>query len=351
MQSRNPLFGVVAVTLGTLLAAFVAEVTLRLAHFAPGRVNSGYLQFGYQEGIPSVDEDGVRSEGHPVRVRLFEPDPDLLWRPIANTEFTNSQGMRGKGEHQESKVPGTLRVAFLGDSCSFLGDPVFPEIVEKQLRERFPQRKVESLNFSSPGYSSFQGVRLLDRVRRWQPDAVVVYFGWNDHWPAQGGLTDTLQASVGSGLRIVGLIRAVYASRQSTPINRVPIDGYRTNLTTIRDAISQWGAIPVFVTAPTGFRGGAMPGWTYRFYGQFYHMDRATVDSLPAIHHQYTDVVRSVAASPPSVLVDTEADFAAINDSAAQLFRKDQIHLQPAGHERMAADLTEALATALARRQ
>lgn len=348
MGQKRWLFALTAVGAGILAAVMVAEAALQILQFNPGRVNSGYLQFGYQSGIPSIDEDGVRAEGRPARVRLFEPDPELLWAPIANTEFTNSQGLRGKAEYAQAKPAAVLRVVFIGDSCTFLGDPVYPESVQRELNARL-QRPVECLNASSPGYSSFQGTRLLDRIEQWHPDAVVVYFGWNDHWRAHGGLTDTLQSTIGHGPKTLGLVRAVWAgTRPST--NRVPLEQYAANLTKVRNVVGSWGAIPVFITAPTAFRAGAMPPWSYQFFGQFYGMDRAAVDGIPAMHHAYTEVVRSVAAQPPARLVDAEAAFAASPVPATQLFRTDSIHLRSAGHEEMAKLVTDALAAAFANR-
>jgi lysophospholipase L1-like esterase len=335
-----------AAVIGVLSALVIAEVALRLGGVTPGRVNSGYLQFGYETGIPSIDEDGVRTEGALMRMRLFEPDPELLWRPIANTQFTNSRGMRGRKEYSEAKPPGVLRIAFVGDSCTFLGDPVYTELVEQQLSRRLSGRPVESLNFSSPGYSSLQVLRLLDRIHAWQPDAVVVYVGWNDHWPAQGGLTDRLQTEVGSGLRIVGLVRAVVAQRRAAAVNRVPLEEFRANLFRIRDTVASWGAVPIFITAPSGYRNGAVPSWAYEFFNDSYHMDRTAVDAIPAVHQQYVEEVRAVAA-PPAVLVDAEADFAAAGLPAAALFRTDFIHLRPVGHRLMAALVTGALVAKL----
>jgi lysophospholipase L1-like esterase len=335
-----------AALLGVIFALVIAEMALRFGGVTPGRVNTGYLQFGYETGIPNIDEDGVRAEGRLERVQLFEPDPELLWHPIANTPFTNSRGMRGRKEFAVAKPPGTLRIAFVGDSCTFVGDPLYAELVEGQLGQRWPGRRIECLNFSSPGYSSFQGLRLLDRIRIWQPDVVVIYVGWNDHWPAQGGLTDTLQADLGSGLRIVGLVRAVVAQRRAAPINRVPIDEFRANLIRIRDTVTSWGAVAVFITAPSGYWPGAVPPWAYDFFSDSYHMDRAAVAAIPAVHQRYTEVVRAVAG-PPAVLVDAEADFTAGTMPREALFRSDLIHLRPAGHRRMADLVTAALVAKL----
>lgn len=343
VDSRRLLLTLSAIAAGVLAAVMVAEAGLQILQFHPGQVNGGYLQFGYPAGIPTMDEDGVRAEGRPARVRLFEPDPELLWRPIANTEFTNSVGLRGRIEYAQEKPEGVWRVVFLGDSCTFLGDPVYPEIVQRQLSTRLGQR-VEALNASSPGYSSFQGRQLLERVAAWQPDAVVVYFGWNDHWRAQGGLTDELQYALGHGPKTLALVRAVWG-RTRAATTRVPLERYAENLEAIRTTVAEWGATPIFITAPSAFRSGAMPNWTYQFFGQFYGMERDAVDSIPALHRAYLDVVREVAARPPARLVDAAAAFEKATLPTTQLFRTDSIHLRQAGHEQMAELVTEALAS------
>jgi lysophospholipase L1-like esterase len=327
-----------------LAAVMVAEAALQILQFHPSQVNGGYLQFGYPAGIPAMDEDGVRAEGQPARIRLFEPDPHLLWRPIANTDFTNSMGLRGRVEYAPQKPEGALRIVFLGDSCTFLGDPVYPEIVQRQLSTRLGKR-VEALNASSPGYSSFQGRQLLEKVAAWQPDAVVVYFGWNDHWRAQGGLTDELQYALGHGPKTLALLRAVWA-RTGPPITRVPLERYAENLEAIRAAVADWGAKPIFVTAPSAFRSGAMPNWAYGFFQQFYGMEREAVDRIPGLHEEYAAVVRQVASRPPARLVDAATAFADSTIPSTQLFRTDSIHLRQAGHEKMAELVGEAVISA-----
>jgi lysophospholipase L1-like esterase len=341
---RRTIFRVLAVGLGIWVAALLAEVALRLADFNPARLNPGFLQFGYQTGIPTYDEDGVLAEGEPVKVRLFQSDPDLFWAPIPGTRFTTRQGFRGTREYPETAAPGTLRILFLGDSCTFLGDPVYPEIVERELSARMPGRTVEALNASAPGYTSFQGRKLIEKLARWRPNVVGIYFGWNDHWPGQGGLTDRMQASLTRGSYLFGLLGASWALIRAGEAPRVPPEDFRRNLEAIREAALAGGATPLFITAPTGFRAGAMPEWATGFFGQFYRMSPARVAEIPAVHARYAAVVREVAAKPGCILVDAEKDFREANLSEDIYFRRDRIHLQPPGHERLARAVVDALA-------
>jgi lysophospholipase L1-like esterase len=319
----------------------IAEIGMRVAGFHPGRLNDGYLQFGYITGIPTFDEDGVLRENQPARVRLFGWDPELLWAPLPNTPFTNREGFRGREEFAQQKPADVLRLLFLGDSCTFLGDPVYPEIVKRLLAEAFPGRTIECINASVPGYSSVQGELRWARLARWQPDAVVVYFGWNDHWRGRGGLTDRDQLALGRGPRLLGLWRAVRGRWRRAPMSRVPLDDFEATLASLRDRITSTNAVAVFVTAPTGLRAGAMPPWAYRFFGDFYRMDRAAVDAIPAVHAAYAEAVRRVAGGGGAVLVDAEQEFR--DGDAETLFRADQIHLRTPGHAQLAASAAAAI--------
>jgi len=343
LTPRERLFAAIAATLGIVGAFAIAEIALRLADFNPARVNPGYLQFGYRTGMPQFDEDGLRREGEPVQVRLFRPDPEVLWTTIPNTPFTNSRGFRGKREYTEAKPPGTIRILFIGDSCTFLGDPVYPEIVERELAARFPDKKIECLNAAVPGYSSFQGSKLIARLEIWQPDFVSVYFGWNDHWPAQGGLTDRIQYSAGHGLRLLTILEAWRARGRRDPINRVPLPEFEENLESIRRAVASWPTRVVLVTAPTAFRAGAMPDWSYDFFGEYYHMQRTAIDSIPAQHSAYADGVRRVASNA-ALLVDEEKDFREAGLASDEYFRTDSIHLLTPGHERIGRAVAAAVA-------
>jgi lysophospholipase L1-like esterase len=337
-----------AVALGVALAAVVAEVLARTVRYDPGRVNPGYLQFGYRTGIPVFDEDRVDPQAPPVRVRLFQPDPELLWRTLPDTPFTNAQGFRGRVPAARDKPPGTLRVLFLGDSCTFLGNPVYPELVERDLARRLAPRRVECLNAAVPGYSSFQGRRLYERLAAWRPDAVVIYFGWNDHWPAHGGLPDRVQASLSGGLRTVAIGRAAWAGVVASRSARVPLAEFAANLGAMRDAALARGQVPVFVTAPAGFRDGALPAWAYDFFGDNYAMTAEGVRAIPATHRAYAQAVRGVAADRGAVLVDAERIFRDSGRTDTELFRDDLIHLKAPGHELLARALADGLAAAFA---
>jgi hypothetical protein len=85
------------------------------------------------------------------------------------------------------KPEGTLRVACLGDSVG--GDCQLARTnacaaLEEELSKALGGRKVESLNFSVPGYNTMQEARALEaKAMAFQPDAIVVLYVLNDPFP------------------------------------------------------------------------------------------------------------------------------------------------------------------------
>lgn len=96
----------------------------------------------------------------------------------------NSVGLRGE-EIEKTKPAGTWRVLCIGDSTTFgfyvKNGESWPEQLQKILRERFPERKIEVLNAGRVAYSSFQGLRYLEKIGLdFEPDLVIAGFGQND---------------------------------------------------------------------------------------------------------------------------------------------------------------------------
>jgi lysophospholipase L1-like esterase len=118
---------------------------------------------------------------------------DMAW---AFSVFdTNAQGMRRKSD-VGPKEPGAIRIACLGDSCTIgFGVPLastvrevqenagkdrpYVDLLEESLSAAFPGRKIEVLNMAVPGYSTWQGRVLVDRMGS-DIDIVTAAFFTND---------------------------------------------------------------------------------------------------------------------------------------------------------------------------
>jgi len=131
---------------------------------------------------------------------LYIPDRDLFWKMRSNSSFdvenvvyrmrdealnwhfeTNAVGHRGAPYPATSTAP---VIVALGDSSTFGfrvdDDDTYPSQLQRALREKgLPGATV--VNYGVPGYSSFQGRRLLEEILAHnQPDVVLLSFGASD---------------------------------------------------------------------------------------------------------------------------------------------------------------------------
>jgi lysophospholipase L1-like esterase len=117
-------------------------------------------------------------------------DPLLFWRlrpdvHLDGVPFTNNLGLRPPDV--TAKAPGEFRVLSLGESSTFarhvLPSANYSALLEEHL-QRASRRGVRVINAGVPGYTLFQGrVYLEHRGLGLDPDAVLLYFGFNDFLP------------------------------------------------------------------------------------------------------------------------------------------------------------------------
>jgi lysophospholipase L1-like esterase len=201
----------------------------------------------------------------------YQRDSDLFWRPRPNVVWakglsTNSLGFRG-GTFVKEKKPGVLRIATLGDSCTFSSD--YPSIMQQQL-VAMHQVNCEVYNFGVVGYSSEQGHRLFESdVIPYKPDILLIYFGLNDYtWAAsipdasmqspgklQVGLFNLFDKSYilrwvskADHRRDDGLFRPNFPDLK--PSERVSIPRFKSNLETIISSARKMGATPILLDNP-----------------------------------------------------------------------------------------------------
>ncbi|HPQ68340.1 MAG TPA: GDSL-type esterase/lipase family protein [bacterium] len=95
----------------------------------------------------------------------------------------NRQGFRS--DELAERSDNTLRILFLGDSRTFgvvlERENTFPALAQVELSSLVGERKVEAFNAGIPGYSSYQGLRLAEKLLpELRPDVAVFAFGFND---------------------------------------------------------------------------------------------------------------------------------------------------------------------------
>lgn len=323
---KKLLFSLVTV----LLFFAVAEGTLRLAGF---QYASGVESMKFTFPLKHYDIADLSQEELAALMEVGAPamqrDPDLFWKPVPGWLGHNSRGIHGP-EFDVPKPPGLFRIVCLGDSCTHFGPDSYPTHVQAALSSRDSQ-KIEVINAGVAGYSSHQGLaRLNFEVAQWQPDLVTVYFGWNDHWLSRGVSDRDQQPRLHEVHHLLSQYRtyqlllairhAVIRHRAST--YRVPLSDYADNLRRIKRKCDELHAQTMFITAPHALDLGIPEHLTAG--GEV-----KDAGGLIALHGQYNDVVRQVAAEMDVPLVDLDREFDA--KDKASLFIEDHIHLSQAG--------------------
>lgn len=344
-----------------LIVLGAAEGTLRLAGFHyqpyPERIWLGR----YKGGIPTADRVFDR-----VVTGLFTRDARLFWRPVPGKAPFNAAGLRDDEALPPTRPPGELRLLALGDSCTFLGSPhPWTERLEDHLDE-ISSRPVRVLNAGVPAWSSLQGRRYLeDPGLSFEPDVVMVYFGWNDHWratvrpDAEFSVPDERLVMIQRFLSRSRLYQALnrvlkgggpepegppfaagrdLAERAASRPFRVPLASFEENLRAMVDLAGEHGARTVFITAPSRLTSGSVPA-----YLLVHGFVARGGEPIETIHARYVAVVRRVARDTGSVLVDAAQEFEVVPDRGRSLLRDDGIHLTAAGMDRMAELIHEEL--------
>ena len=311
--------------LGGVALFLLLEGAVRLLLPAPDSTRFGELgRLVIDLGLPSLQ-------------KALVPDRSLFWRlrpgllptivegrvgpsdPIRFTLSTTPDGFR-------SPAPGgPPSVVCLGDSCTFgLG-------VDDA--ETFPAQLGGStgtavLNAGVPGYTAFQGRRLLEsRLAEWSPKAIVVQFGWNDAlvWDGRSDAEHAaLIAKEPAGplhLRLVQLLVTLLPaipgrSEKAAGRPRLMPEEFAGELRDIVRLSRSAGALPVLVL------------WPAR-----YHLQGIRIPP-------HADVIRKVAAAEGAPLVDLFTIFS--REGSAALYA-DAVHASAAGNRVVAAAVATAL--------
>jgi len=162
-------------------------------------LETGLRIAGYRYRPAAVERE---EETRRLPPALYARHPVLLWTLPPDTSVddpaagfprvaTNRLGLRGNPP-SGSRRPGEFRVLCLGDSVTFgLGvrdGETWPAQLERALvgSPTLGGRPVHVLSGAVPGWSSVQGLRLLDELPGYEADVVVFWFGMNDVLPAWG---------------------------------------------------------------------------------------------------------------------------------------------------------------------
>ncbi len=302
--------------LSIVVTLAAAEIVLRAAGY--GRITPE-MNFG-------INTRGALERGG------FESDADLFWTLPAKA---NPVDQTINAVHPRRPVPpkgDRRRLVVLGDSCSriSMARPPYSELLQQRLGPGW-----EVLNAAVPGYTTFQGLTWLrTQLLDLEPDLVVVYFGWNDHWRSTG-VTDREYARwrAVSRIRLLSLLR----QRPAQPPLRVPLDEYEGNLRQMVDGIRDAGAQAILVAAPYGFSDEARQRLVQTGY--------TLIGEQPdVLHERYLEVVRGFAGEQ-GVAVLAADKLVAEAGAAGPLLMRDGIHLTDDAHAMLAAALDVLITT------
>ncbi|TDI47495.1 MAG: hypothetical protein E2P00_01080 [Acidobacteria bacterium] len=332
-----------------VLGLAMVEGVLRLAGFSR-EAAPVVLRFGYPNPREMVD--------------LFRPDPRLFWRFRPGSVFDadgevaiNAAGYRGPLP-LAGRVAAGLRVVVLGDSVVFGGATAWPQELAVLLRQAWPARQVEVLNFGVPGYTVIQGERqYTDDVRDLKPDVVILAYGWNDHWLAAGGLPDHERSFPSPGrarltllltrLRLVQALNGLLpAGAGPSPApeapapRRVPEGLFRLRLENLARRAREDGAHVMVLGLPSALSHTDFPPY---LVDMGFARD---AESALADHADYRAAADAAAQAAGATYVDLQP---VMNEARARgtdsLFSSDGIHPNPAGQKVLATALLPALQT------
>jgi lysophospholipase L1-like esterase len=178
------------IPLGLIAGLVLGEGALRLAGLPEfHEAHSSPPQFVIYRNDQTGEFFYTNTPSAPIEF-VYDSNPRGYFEPgNAVRHATNSAGFRG-AEFGEGKPPGTIRLAFIGDSFTF-GEGVhfedtFPEATARLLQKEFADRSIgfESLNFGVGGYNAVQSLSLLKHLAlSFRPDAVVLTYVLNDAEP------------------------------------------------------------------------------------------------------------------------------------------------------------------------
>jgi lysophospholipase L1-like esterase len=280
-----------------------------------------------------------------AKVRTFERDDDLFWRlaPDHDALGVNAQGFRGPPFVRE-KAPGTKRLLCLGCSVTFgLHEPrSYTSFLEERLNEAGATAKYEVYNLGVPGYSTFQGLKLLKMEGlRYAPDLITVLFGWNDHWLMKSR-PDKEQTPPSSAAKLLGRSRVYqgllylfvtfkesnWGGEADPEARRVSLEDYAANLATMAGLARDAGVPILFITAPSAI---VDPRQTPSFLLEDGLIAPST--DLPALHEAYNNAVRKVAAEEEVTVAECAL---ALKPMIHRCMMEDGIHPNEEGHRKIA---------------
>lgn len=300
----------------------------------------------------------------------FAP-PGYIWLSQPNTPYTDRYGFR-LPEIPVERVPGRVRVAFLGGSTTQGGYRPYPERAIRLLNAVAGTNRFEMLNVACSSYSTHQSLIALERwVLPRKPDIAMIYHGWNDQNVQSDGFADSDKDALlqvvpkGSGrlawlrtLKVTQLLgRMVNAVDRTWPRPRVAPEAFRANLERSVDLCLAANVKPLIMVRPRSHR-RPLPKLE-PVYLQHYLRVYGTENPDPLyqrIFETYTAIQRDVGGRPGAGICDAAAFLDDLQDQngrkafgdGIEIFRDDAMHLYEFAEQKLAEQVALTLAPEMA---
>jgi len=268
-----------------------------------------------------VNEDAYGYEPDLRYGYLLKPNLQLTVSNYSSTVFidnlsswtitSDSNGSRIALEYSENEYLETegRTLHILGDSSSFGWGVNFEDSYPQKLQEKLKQSskfsKLAVKNYSTPGFTSYQGRLMLDeRVKVKKDDIVIVSFGGNDSYPAtksdrlhfqtRNSFLGKINWSLNRLKFYKGLQTLLYylpePTTSETKNRRVPLEEYQENLKAIFKSTLRDGGIPIFVNiCNSGEYGRTAEKTANSLHVPFYGFPEIFKPYLSKIHDLYPE--------------------------------------------------------------
>ncbi len=204
------------------------------------------------------------------RVASFDPFLQIVPRAQDSAKHINSWGFRGEQIARE-KPAGTYRIFLVGGSTIYAARVGFeqshPRILERELRRRYPSRRIEVQNAGMHWHTSQHSlIKILFNIQDFDPDLIVVYHAINDLYrsfaverfsrgdyrgdyshflgPVAPILEAYLSARPGLELRVVRAAREQFRDHWFADLRDSPGSGPAGKLTPV--TVDSWPSLPAF---------------------------------------------------------------------------------------------------------
>jgi lysophospholipase L1-like esterase len=308
-----------------------------------------------------LDEDSVLYSEHPYIYKVPQPNARF------DKYEVNSHGFRGRA-FTLPKPDNTYRILTVGGSSTWDSnvsgtDQTWSAQLEDLLNEDSQQggRRYEVVNGGVPGHNSAESVmNFMWRGLPIQPDAVVIYQGYNDYKANRfpGFRSDyahfrtrdhTILRALSKKIRLIYHLRRFVTKKKPKTIQKEDavtepgILAFTDNLRKITTLARSRGIQPIFTTFAMPVTEANLASHRHKFRGMDKYLATLTMDGARDAHARYNGAIRALGKELSVSVVDVDAAIPKDFDHFT-----DHTHFTDKGSARMAAALQRPIREAAA---